>query len=127
MRRAKKALRRGADDFMAMEGLRVSAIGVGRGMRGIWERLLRLGRGSPKRLRLCESLPLGERRFVAVVEFEAERFLVGGTPSSVVLLSRLAEGHEPQGDAGDIASNPGAAAQRNRPGDEPGNGSGKKC
>jgi len=34
-------------------------------------------------------LPLGERRFVAVVEFDAERFLVGGTPSSMVLLSRL--------------------------------------
>jgi flagellar biogenesis protein FliO len=56
-----------------------------------WERVLRLGRRAPKRLRLCESLPLGERRFVAVVEFEAERFLVGGTPSSMVLLSRLAD------------------------------------
>jgi len=56
-----------------------------------WERVLRLGRRAPRRLRLCESLPLGERRFVAVVEFEAERFLVGGTPSSMVLLSRLAD------------------------------------
>jgi len=57
----------------------------------LWERVLRLGRRAPRRLRLCESLPLGERRFVAVVEFEAERFLVGGTPSSMVLLSRLAD------------------------------------
>jgi flagellar biogenesis protein FliO len=56
-----------------------------------WEWVLRLGRRAPRRLRLCESLPLGERRFVAVVEFEAERFLVGGTPSSMVLLSRLAD------------------------------------
>jgi hypothetical protein len=56
-----------------------------------WERVLRLGRRAPRHLRLCESLPLGERRFVAVVEFEAERFLVGGTPSSMVLLSRLAD------------------------------------
>jgi len=38
---------------------------------------------------LCESLPLGERRFVAVVEFDRERFLLGGTASSLVLLSRL--------------------------------------
>jgi flagellar biogenesis protein FliO len=53
---------------------------------------LRFRQRSPKRLRLCESLPLGERRFVAVVEFDAERFLVGGTPSSMVLLSRLADG-----------------------------------
>jgi flagellar biogenesis protein FliO len=55
----------------------------------LWERILRLSRRAPRRLRLCESLALGERRFVAVVEFEAARFLVGGTPSSVVLLSRL--------------------------------------
>ena len=55
----------------------------------VWERVLRLSRRAPKRLRLCESLPLGERRFVAVVEFDEARFLVGGTPSSLVLLSRL--------------------------------------
>jgi flagellar biogenesis protein FliO len=55
----------------------------------LWGRVLRLSRRAPKSLRLCESLPLGERRFVAVVEFERARFLVGGTPSSVVLLSRL--------------------------------------
>jgi flagellar biogenesis protein FliO len=63
------------------------------GMRvaALWERIVRLSRRTPKRLRLCESLPLGERRFVAVVEFEAARFLVGGTPSSMVLLSRLAD------------------------------------
>jgi flagellar biogenesis protein FliO len=36
-------------------------------------------------------LPLGERRFVAVVEFDRSRFLVGGTPSSLVLLSRLTD------------------------------------
>jgi len=38
---------------------------------------------------LCESLPLGERRFVAVVEFEQKRFLVGGTSASLVLLAHL--------------------------------------
>jgi flagellar biogenesis protein FliO len=56
---------------------------------GLWEHFRRLGRRTPKTLRLCESLPLGERRFVAVVEFEKTRFLVGGTSSSLVLLSRL--------------------------------------
>jgi flagellar biogenesis protein FliO len=40
-------------------------------------------------LRLAETLPLGERRFVAVLEFERERFLLGGTASSLVLLTRL--------------------------------------
>ncbi len=58
---------------------------------GFWERVLRLSRRPPKGLRLCQSLPLGDRRFVAVVEFERERFLVGGTPASLVLLSRLTD------------------------------------
>lgn len=54
-----------------------------------WRRWVRLSRHAPRRLRLCESLPLGERRFVAVVEFEQARFLVGGTSTSLVLLARL--------------------------------------
>jgi flagellar biogenesis protein FliO len=61
---------------------------------GLRKRVLRLSRRTPKSLRLCESLPLGERRFVAVVEFERARLLVGGTPSSVVLLSRLEDSQE---------------------------------
>jgi flagellar biogenesis protein FliO len=55
-----------------------------------WQRILRLTRRPARRLRLCESLPLGDRRFVAVVEFEQARFLVGGTSASLVLLARLA-------------------------------------
>jgi hypothetical protein len=57
--------------------------------RSLWERMLRWSHHAPRRLRLCESLPLGERRFVAVVEFERSRFLVGGTSASLVLLARL--------------------------------------
>ena len=60
-----------------------------RHMRVLVERVLRLGRREPRRLRLCESLPLGDRRFVAVVEFDRSRFLVGGTPASLALLARL--------------------------------------
>jgi|HubBroStandDraft_6_1064221.scaffolds.fasta_scaffold278056_2 hypothetical protein len=62
-----------------------------------WERFVRLGRRAPRRLRLCESLPLGERRFVAVVEFERARFLVGGTTSSLVLLAHLGNGRAQDG------------------------------
>jgi flagellar biogenesis protein FliO len=61
----------------------------------LWNRVQRISRRTPRRLHLCESLPLGERRFVAVVEFEDARFLVGGTASSMVLLSRLADAREP--------------------------------
>jgi len=52
---------------------------------------VRIGK-TPRRLRLCESLSLGEKRFVAVIEFETERFLVGGGAASVNLLARLGEG-----------------------------------
>ena len=79
---------------MTTETLRVSSSTFHTRIIALWERVLRLSRRAPRRLRLCESLPLGERRFVAVVEFEAERFLVGGTPSSLVLLSRLTDAGE---------------------------------
>jgi len=61
----------------------------------LWRRVLELvgrflsRRQRPGRLRLSENLQLGERRFVAVVEFEQSRFLLGGTPASLVLLARL--------------------------------------
>jgi flagellar biogenesis protein FliO len=44
-----------------------------------------------KTLRLCENLALGEKRFVAVIQVESERFLIGGAPGSVSLLTRLQE------------------------------------
>jgi flagellar biogenesis protein FliO len=78
-------------EFMMTETLGISASAFRGRVIGLWERVLRLSRRQPKRLKLCESLPLGERRFVAVVEFDAARFLVGGTSSSLVLLSRLSD------------------------------------
>jgi flagellar biogenesis protein FliO len=42
-----------------------------------------------RKMRLCETLSLGERRFLALVVVERQRFLVGGTGSSVALLARL--------------------------------------
>jgi flagellar biogenesis protein FliO len=44
-----------------------------------------------KTLRLCENLSLGEKRFVAVIQVESERFLIGGAAGSVSLLTRLQE------------------------------------
>lgn len=40
-------------------------------------------------LRIAETLPLGEKRFLAVVQFENRRFLIAATPQSVSLLERL--------------------------------------
>jgi flagellar biogenesis protein FliO len=42
-----------------------------------------------KTLRLCENLALGDKRFVAVIQVEGERFLIGAAAGSVSLLTRL--------------------------------------
>ena len=44
-----------------------------------------------KNLRVCETVSLGEKRFVAVVQVDGERFLIGGASTSVSLLTRLQE------------------------------------
>jgi flagellar biogenesis protein FliO len=40
-------------------------------------------------LHLRETLPLGEKRLLAVVEFQNERFLIGATSQSIQMLRRL--------------------------------------
>jgi flagellar biogenesis protein FliO len=40
-------------------------------------------------LRICETLPLGDKRFLAVIQIEGRRFLIGGTNQSISLLERL--------------------------------------
>jgi flagellar biogenesis protein FliO len=66
-----------------------------RSATAVWRRLSSLKvlwKKRPDRsLRLCETLDLGERRFVAIVQFEQQRFLIGGTSSSMSLLAPLAE------------------------------------
>ncbi len=64
--------------------------------RGATDGLANLQRGlgrnrQSRKLRLSETLSLGEKRFVAVIEFQRQQFLIGGTASSIVLLTRLPE------------------------------------
>ena len=68
-------------------------------LSAVWERLWGWWRKAnlrsrSRRLRLTESLPLGEKRFIAVIEFESERFLIGGGAAGLTLLARLGEGPE---------------------------------
>lgn len=42
-----------------------------------------------KQLRVCETVSLGEKRFVAVVQIEGQKFLIGGGASGVSLLAEL--------------------------------------
>lgn len=44
---------------------------------------------NPKRLQLAETISLGDRRFVAVVQVDNCRFLIGGGTTSVTLLAKL--------------------------------------
>lgn len=46
-------------------------------------------RRRPRRLRLCESLSLGSRGYLAVIRYREQQFLVGSTNSSISLLARL--------------------------------------
>lgn len=42
-----------------------------------------------RRLRLCETLSLGDKRLIALVEYENHRFLVAATPQRISLLQSL--------------------------------------
>jgi len=58
-----------------------------------WHSLRRFG-GKQRSLRLRETLPLGDRRFVAVIEYEQKQFLIGGTSTALVLLTCLTAANE---------------------------------
>lgn len=44
---------------------------------------------SDRTLRLVETLPMGERRSLVVIEFEERRLLIGSTPNQITLLANL--------------------------------------
>ena len=61
--------------------------------RGLWHWVHRaLKSRQSRRLRVRESLSLGDRRFLAVIEFDHQEFLVAGSGSSLTLLARVQEG-----------------------------------
>jgi hypothetical protein len=62
------------------------------GQRGFLSRALSWLNGgftAPKQLRVLETVALGEKRLVAVIQADGRRFLVGGGPSGVSLLTPL--------------------------------------
>jgi hypothetical protein len=42
-----------------------------------------------RELHVCESTQLGEKRFVALIQADGQRFLIGGTSNSISLLATL--------------------------------------
>jgi flagellar biogenesis protein FliO len=79
---------------MQSETLPATDAGFSSFARSLFERLGAISRRvmrvrEPKRLRLCETLSLGNRGYVAVVRYRDQQFLVGGTNNSVALLAEL--------------------------------------
>jgi hypothetical protein len=42
-----------------------------------------------RKLRVCESTQLGDKKFVAVIQVDGQRFLIGATGTSISLLATL--------------------------------------
>jgi Flagellar biosynthesis protein, FliO len=55
---------------------------------------LRVGNAVPKQLQVVETLPLGEKRFVAILNVEGRKLLIGGGASGVALLTQLDDSTE---------------------------------
>ncbi|MGA9527444.1 MAG: flagellar biosynthetic protein FliO [Terriglobales bacterium] len=59
-------------------------------LQAMWAQVRKIQiRQNNKRLRVCETVPLGDRRFIAVIQVDNKQFLVGGAPNSVSLLAQL--------------------------------------
>ena len=54
-----------------------------------WLRALQGTRPSTRRLRVAETVSLGEKRFVAVVQVDGRHFLLAGGPTNIALLAQL--------------------------------------
>jgi len=59
-----------------------------------WIEVQNSSRSSAKRLRVAETVSLGEKRFVAVVHVDGLQFLVGGSSNNVSLLAQLTGSQE---------------------------------
>lgn len=82
----------------ANEGICVSRRASAWALASSWIRNLTRQFSAARRQRtLClqETLPLGEKRFLALIACDGERFLIGGTGSTLSLLARLGEKAQP--------------------------------
>jgi hypothetical protein len=54
-----------------------------------WIQTRQLGRSDKRRLHVAETVSLGEKRFVAVIQIDGSQYLVGGGATNVALLAKL--------------------------------------
>ena len=96
---------------------RTSTLAAAR-LRGLWRSVIwrsllcgtwvRRAGSKRKTLSIRETAALGDRRFVSVIQFERQRFLIGSSPSSVTLLAQLPD----ESANGDVTG--GAAGEESR-------------
>ncbi len=67
---------------------------IWRGLESLWR-----SRRPRESLFVRETASLGERRFVVVVQFEHQRFLIGAGPNSITLLAQLGDQSDPPSDS----------------------------
>ncbi len=58
-------------------------------LKVLWRSVIRHATNKRKALSVRETAALGDRRFVSVIQFESQRFLIGSSPTSVTLLAQL--------------------------------------
>jgi flagellar biogenesis protein FliO len=56
-----------------------------------WLRSFQIGRPAERRLKVADTVSLGEKRFVAVVQVDGRHFLLAGGPANIALLAQLNE------------------------------------
>jgi flagellar biogenesis protein FliO len=56
-----------------------------------WIRERQSGRSGGRRLKVTETVSLGDKRFIAVVQMDGIQYLVGGGATNVTLLAQLKE------------------------------------
>ena len=82
---AQRTLRKSADILTLAAKVAIAALERG----SSWAAGVVKIRQAKKRLRLCDTLSLGEKRFIAVVQIDGEQFLVGGSSTSISMLAQL--------------------------------------
>jgi hypothetical protein len=83
----------GVPDSRNLSGYR-SLAALRKGLNGALNQIRRLSNGvlsahSSRRLKVLETVSLGEKRFVSILHIDGEEFLLGGSASSVVVLAKL--------------------------------------
>ena len=78
--------------LMASRGiLRTAASTLCRGWQ--WLQRTRAVQGSARRLRVTETVSLGEKRFLSIVQVDDTQFLIGSSATNVHLLAQLGSQH----------------------------------